>query len=358
MKNIKLLLVAFISGMLFNACSTDFEVAAPYKEIPIVVGMLNKSDSIHYIKVNKAYLNKDGSAYTAGSVLDSNLYPYPLSVKLYAFNAIGVAIDSVSLDTVHLAKDPGTFQTNNVIYATPPYKLRYLSAVNKDTVWASYRVIVRRASDHKYIASSSCNIVGELRFKTTPREIDLYNTTPTASLPEYKLQTMVWYAPRNGKRFSSLLRFRFRVQNDATGEDYLDSVDMQLMSNNRIAVNETNSTISYILSGQAFYTNLQIHLDPLPSAYRRVFVAPLEFHFEFAGEELDTYMEINNSTVNLSDVTPEYTNIDGGLGIFSSRTRKKFNDIKQVNLSLNSISGLKNNSIVGRGAGANDLGFR
>jgi hypothetical protein len=84
----------------------------------------------------------------------------------------------------------------------------------------------------------------------------------------------------------------------------------------------------------------------------------LEFHFEFAGEELDTYMEINNSSVNLSDVTPEYTNIDGGLGIFSSRTRKKFNDIKQVNLSLNSIAGLKNNSIVGRAAGANDLGFR
>lgn len=358
MKNIKLLLVALLGGMLLNACSTDFDVAAPYKEIPIVVGMLNKSDSIHYIKVNKAYLNKDGSAYTAGSVLDSNLYPYPLSVKLYAYNTLGVAIDSVSLDTVHLPKTSGTFQSNNVVYATPPYKLRYLSAVSKDTVWASYHVVVRRASDNKYIASSSCNIVGDLRFKNTPREIDIYNPLPTTSIPEYKKQTMVWYAPRNGKRFSALLRFRFRVQNDDTGEDYLDSVDMQLMSNNRIARNETNSEISYILLGQSFYTNLQIKLDPLPSAYRRMYVGPLEFHFEFAGEELDTYMEINNSTVSLSDVTPEYTNIDGGLGIFSSRTRKKFNDIKQVNLSLNSIAGLKSNSIVGRAAGANDLGFR
>ena len=135
---------------------------------------------------------------------------------------------------------------------------------------------------------------------------------------------------------------------------------MQLMSNNRLQQNDGNAEVDYVLTGTSFYNNLRIKLQPYPapSAYRRVYVAPLEIHFEFGGEDLDTYMELNNSTISLSEVVPEYTNIDGGLGIFSSRVRRKFNDIKQVNLSLNTIFGLKNNSMVGRGAGANDLGFR
>lgn len=360
MNRVKNIFVVLLSVFIVGGCSTDFDVAAPYKEIPIIVGLLNKNELVHHIKVNKAFLNKDGSAYDAGSVLDSNLYPYPLQVKLYALNAAGIAFDSVSLDTVQIPKTGGgTFQSNDVYYATSPFKLRYLSInSSKDTIWARHKVVVRRASDNKYIASAVCYIVGDLRFANAPLQVDIYNPSPSSLSPEYKSPKFSWFASRNGKRYSGFLRFKFRVQNDVTGEDYLDSVDMQLMSNNRLQKNDGSTQIDYVLSGAQFYTNLQIKLDPLPTAYRRLYVGPLEFHFEFAGEELDTYMELNNSTIGLSEVVPEYTNVDGGLGIFSSRTSKKFNDIKQVNLSLNSIYGLKNNSIVGRAAGANDLGFR
>lgn len=361
MNRVKIFFVAIVGVLIVNGCTTEFDVAAPYKEIPIVVGLLNKNDLIHYIKINKAYLNKEGSAYSAGSILDSNLYPYPLSVKLYALSAVGVAFDSVSLDTVHIAKTgTGTFVSNDVVYATPPYKLKYNSILNaKDTLWSSYKLVVRRASDNKFITSSSCNILGEIKFSKTPREIDLYNPFPSQTVPEYKKQLLSWTASRNGRRYSAFLRFKFRVQNDATGEDYLDSVDMRLMSNNRLQRNDGNTDVDYTLSGETFFYNLQIALDPLATAYRRVYSGPIEIHFEFAGEELDTYMELNNSTISLSEIVPEYTNIEGGFGIFSSRTRRKFNDIKQVNLSLNTIYGLKNNKIVGRAAGAaNDLGFR
>ncbi len=358
MKKILFSLSLFASvAMLFNSCSTDFEVAAPYKEIPIIVGLLNKSDSIHYIKVNKAYLNKDGSAYVAGTVADSNIYPYPISVKLYALSTTNVKIDSVSLDTTRIFKSGGTFQTNDIVYKTPPYKLKFTSNSGADTTWARYQVVVRRISDNKLIASATCAIVSDMRFKTAPTQVDIYNPFPSTSVPEYKSPTFRWFTARNGKRYSAKLRFKFRVVNDALGVNYNDSVDMQLMSNNRNGSTDGKAEIAYILNGQNFYTNLQIALDPLPFGYRREYTGPLEFHFEYAGEELDTYMEINNSTVSLSEVVPEYTNINGGLGIFSSRVRRKFADIRQTNLSLNSIDGLKNNSIVGRRAGANDLGF-
>jgi hypothetical protein len=342
---------------LFNSCSTEFEVAAPYKEIPIIVGLLNKSDSIHYVKVNKAYLNKEGSAFLAGTVSDSNIFPYPLSVKLYALNTSNARIDSVTLDTTRITKSNGTFQSNDIVYKTPSYKLKFISFSGADTTWARYEIVVRRASDNKLMASSITSVVSDVRFKAVPRELDIYNPFPSSSTPEYKNPTLRWFTARNGRRYSAFLRFKFRVVNTTLGVNYMDSVDMQLMSNNRNGGSDGKAEITYTFSGFSFYNNLQIALDPLPFGYRREYVGPLEIHFEYAGEDLDTYMEINNSTVSLSEVVPEYTNINGGLGIFSSRVRKKFADIKQTNLSLNSIEGLKTNSIVGRKAGANDLGF-
>jgi hypothetical protein len=349
-----LLIAIFV---LFNSCSTDFEVAAPYKEIPIIVGLLNKSDSIHYIKVNKAYLNKEGSAFVAGGVSDSNLFPYPISVKLYALNLSNARFDSVTLDTTRIFKTGTIFNTNDIVYKTPNYKLRYTSFSGQDTTWARYELVVRRVSDNKVIASAITSVVSDVRFSSAPREIDIYNVTPTTSLPEYKTQVLKWFTARNGKRYSAKLRFKYRVENDGLGISYLDSLDMQLMSNNRNGALDGKGEINYTLLGQSFYNNLQNKLDPLPTGYRRRYVGPLEIHFEYAGIDLDTYMEINNSTVSLSEVVPEYTNINGGYGIFSSRVRKKFADSRQTNLSLNTIEGLRSNAIVGRKAGANDLGF-
>lgn len=342
--------------LMFNSCSTEFEVAAPYKEIPIVYGLLNKLDQYHYIKVNKAYLNKEGSAYTAGAVTDSNLYPYTLDVKLIAVNSLGVEFDSVKLDTIHMPKEPGNFQTNNVYYRTPSYKLKFLSATKTDTVWADYIVRVRKVESDgitlgKLIASSSCSVVGEVRFKLTPNQIDLWDPINSETRPEYKKQTLKWLSARNGKRYSAFLRFYFKVENDLLGTSELDSIDMQLMSNNKVNSIDGSTEIVYVLDGELFYRNIQIALDPLASGYRRRYVPPLQFHFQFGGSDLDTYMEVNGSTISLSEVVPEYTNIEGGLGIFSSRTTKVFNDIKQVNLSLNAIQGLKSSSLT------KDLGF-
>lgn len=345
--NLSILAIVFT---FFNSCSTDFEVAAPYKEIPIVFGLLNKSDQYHFIKVNKAYLNKDGSAYLAGTVRDSNLYPYPLDVKLIALNSLGIEFDSVKLDTVHVTKEPGNFQTNNVYYRTPSYKLEYLSASKTDTVWADYVVRIRRLESDgitlgKIIAKSKCSIVGEVRFKVTPTQIDLWDPIHNATRPEYKNQSLSWNSARNGRRYSAFLRFKFKVENDGLQTSELDSIDMQLMSNNRVSTSDGLAQINYLLAGEVFYNKLRTSLAILPFGYRRVYVPPLEIHFQFAAQDLDTYMEINNSTISLSEVVPEYTNIEGGLGVFSSRTMRVFKDIKQVNLSLNSITGLKNSSL-------------
>jgi hypothetical protein len=321
-------------AMLLSACSTDFDVTAPYKEIPVIFGILNKDESVQYIKINKAYLNDEGSAIIAGSVPDSNIYPYPIEAKLFAtYTPITDAnikyIDSVVLDTVHLNKEAGSFNANNIFYKTPAgFKVKY-AIINRDTTWANYQIVV---------------------------EVKLYNRFTKI----YLNHTFNWNGAINGKMYTTFLRFKFREVDDLAGTSVDKYVDMPMFENIKTSNSIGTSKISYTLSGEAFFTYLQAELDPLTSSSaRREYIAPLEICFNVAGEELTKYIEINNGSGGLNDIRPDYSNVEGGLGIFSSRMGKLFNQLKQTNLSQDAIYALKEGDITGRGAGtANDLGFR
>lgn len=350
-------------AMLLSACSTDFDVTAPYKEIPVVFGILNKDESVQYIKINKAYLNDEGSAIIAGSVPDSNVYPYPIEAKLYAsYTPITDAnikyIDSVVLDTVHLNKEAGSFNANNIFYKTPAgFKVKYLySNVSRDTTWANYQIVVRRKSDGKLIAKSRTPIVADFLFSGTQNEVKLYSRFTKI----YLNHTFSWNGAINGKMYTALLRFKFREVDDLAGTSEEKFVDMPMFENIKTSNSNGSSKISYTLSGEAFFTYLQAKLDPLTSSSaRREYIAPLELYFNVAGEEMTKYIEINNGSGGLNDIRPEYSNVEGGLGIFSSRMNKVFNQLNKTNLSQDAIYALKEGDITGRGAGtANDLGFR
>lgn len=76
------LLSAFAALLgLFNSCSTDFDVAAPYKEIIVINGLLNPLDSVHYVHVGKAFLG-EGDVFKMAQQADSTNYADILDVKL------------------------------------------------------------------------------------------------------------------------------------------------------------------------------------------------------------------------------------------------------------------------------------
>ncbi len=363
--------LSFIAILSFNSCSTELDIAADYKEIPVVFGMLTKGDTVQYIKINKAYLNTEGSAITAGSNLDSNIFPYPLIVKLYGLHPTPdpltgayTILDSVTLDTVTIAKDPGNFNANNVLFKTPAgYKLKFVGTpnANADTNWCIYELVVRKASNNSILVKSRTRLVEDFRLTSAGTFLNLAVPTSNTQTPvEYRNSKLSWTTPQYGRQFNGYMIFKFREVNDATGESIEKSIKRNIFVNNRIDNLESNSDdISYTVQGQQFYDWIQNELEPLEAtAARREYIAPIEFHFEYAGDELSQYFQINNNNVSLSDVSPEFTNIEGGFGVFSSRMRKSFKDVVRTNLSLQSIQELKDGRITGRAAGANDLGFR
>ena len=64
--------LAVLAAFLLTACSNDLEVAAPWKDIPVVWGMISRSDTAHYVRVEKAFLDP---AVPAGTIAISPRVP-------------------------------------------------------------------------------------------------------------------------------------------------------------------------------------------------------------------------------------------------------------------------------------------
>ena len=139
MRNLTILLL--VLSVLFIACETDFEVNANWKEVTVVYGLLDQSNTQQYIKINKAYLG-EGNALQMASIADSvNYNPNNLEVKIIkvkegSFGSI-TRLDSIYLDTTLVIKDDGLFSTNeNIIYVTAIEDSNFFmsqSAIEKDS---------------------------------------------------------------------------------------------------------------------------------------------------------------------------------------------------------------------------------
>ena len=82
MKQFFLSILLFLSLIFITSCSTKLDVNAEYKDITVVYGLLNQNDSIHYIKINKAFIGDDNAYYMAADPKLSNYNPADLDVYM------------------------------------------------------------------------------------------------------------------------------------------------------------------------------------------------------------------------------------------------------------------------------------
>ncbi|MFW5974993.1 MAG: hypothetical protein ACOCQ6_02185, partial [Bacteroidota bacterium] len=117
MRNTVIFFWAFIV-LLFISCETDFDVTAEWKDVTIVYGLLNQNDSVHHVKINKAFLG-DGNLLEYAAIEDSNTYQTKLNVVLEEYDGTQVT-RSFELDTTTITnKEEGDFyHPEQIIYTT------------------------------------------------------------------------------------------------------------------------------------------------------------------------------------------------------------------------------------------------
>ncbi len=318
-------IVILLLFVLINSCKTDFNIIAPYKQTTVVYGLLDPGSTVQYIKINKAFLG-EGNALVMAQQADSiNYPPGSLDVSLQLLSNFGQVAQTYQLDTTTLIpKDPGIFSN--------PYQVLYKSKPG-DVSWqynASYNLVIRNKSDQTTLSSSTLT-VGAILDTTDirPGPSEPINFTGSGGSPKYQVQ---FIAATNGRLYSLIIRFLFTEINIATHDTTFNkAVDWNQGTVKAQHLNGTEQII-FEFNRADFYTFLESQLTASPTIKRIANAKPLDFIITYAGDDLSTYIDVNQPSIGIIQQKPEYSNITGGIGIFSSRS------------SLNLYRGMDNDS--------------
>lgn len=317
----KLGLVA-IFVVLFNSCDNSLNVTADWKEIPVVYGLLNPSASENYIRVNRAYLNQEGDAISYGGIADS-IYFEDLTVSLVETrNGVeGNTINFVKVDgdTIGLPKEEGIFaQSPNFLYRTN-YDIKASDFAN---LYSYELVVVNNKSNKVYRAKA--NMVGETEILSPLREQDpRFNIDDDTNRYIY----IIYREAPQAKMYDCVIRFRYQEYDKSNPSQVrLDSVDWQVFKSKetiRLRGYEEQQTN---IRSYLFYDFLRSAIDADPNKER--IPVDMAFHLYAAGEDMYTYVAVNQPSIGIVQKKPEFTNVTDGLGIFSSLNIKSLNHIK------------------------------
>ena len=299
----------------FASCTTDVELYADYKDIPVIYGLLDATQDTNFIRINRAFSGSNDNMINANDIaliVDSCNYPGKLDARIIEYknvygNQFAPTGRVIMLDTTTVHnKQEGIFYApdQKVYFTTEPFY------VNTNSAKYQYRLEVVKDKD---TISSETGIVGgegfsifnsQLSFKAKPSEGTgkiRFRLADNATFYEMKMVFKYRESLQGGPEVEKQVHHSFGVR----------SVDELLIENN----------ISYFIYAEnLLFTLLEESIGgDTMSVVRHFDDQPIELYLAAGGDELYNYIQINTNSGGFSQTIPDYTNINGGYGVFSSR---------------------------------------
>ena len=321
----------------FNACSTDVDLYADYKDIPIIYGLLDASLDTNYIRINRAFSGSNGNHIDATEVAlieDSCNYPGKLKAYVVKYrNAYGNTYqstgDTIVLDTITINnKEEGIFYSprQKVYYTDRPL------AVNNGNSKYKYKLFVYKDND---TITSETGIVGGEDFKVVTRTMTftaeesnrsgriLFTQADNAVFYDVKMEVFYKESHNGGPLVEKQLTYKFGAK----------SIDELNKDGNMFYVTYAENALFSMLK-EAIGSDTVVNPNH-PHVARYFDSKPMRITLAAGGDELYNYIQVNQQS-GFSQTVPDYTNIFGGRGVFSSRV----NLVEDVNISARTQSDL------------------
>ena len=299
------------------SCNNEIKIAAPWKETIVVYGLLDPASSVNYIRIQKAYLDPEGNAYQFVQSNDS-IYPGVLDVKLFV-RKNGAIIDTlfpklVNGDNEGIKKDTGLFSSSpNYLYKISDhiFDSRLISGGMEDY---EYELKVKNIATG-YECSSKTFTTGllEALAPVSPGSKDI-----TINDKANSFISVYYREGRFVKTYDMIIRFWYKeTQKSDTNIKTIKSFDWNIFKNKPTKTINGYETQLFAISGSIFYEILKGTIKPNASVKREALYCDVEYYG--AGEDLFTFIQVNQPSIGIIQKKPEYSNITNGLGIFSSR---------------------------------------
>ena len=322
MKKIYLILSVF--AIVFSACETDFDVNADWEETTVVFGLLDAAKDTQFIKISKAFLGEADALQMAQYSDSINFNKGELDVKITRINNNG-STDTIMLNEIRTLRDEGDFNDSIVMYTFENFEFesnslnQYTNFLNANS---EYELLIKNNITSNSV-SATTSIIGAFNFSTNPSKFVFYNST--YGLDAY--QDLDWIPSITPKAVAYQIGVRFHYKEDNVIKDLFW---------NQIQVDKYESSLT--LYGRDFISFLDGKLSKDNST--REFLS-IDIIMTLGSQDLKTYMEVNSPITGIVQERPQFTNINNGIGLFSSRYTREY-----VNLPLSpeSLDYLINNS--------------
>lgn len=302
----KILTIIALMTMLFVSCSTKVDLYCNEGDTTIVYAVLEVDADTNYFRITKSSLSNE------------IIYNYEdIDVKFAGVFKNETQVDTIMLDTVYKMVDRE--------------KRMYYYTTKKLDKGHEYTLLIHRKADDVTV-SSKINTICNIRFK---KPIGKYINF----LSSYNSK-IEWagsgssFAPQINASFFEITTF-FHYKELMPGAT--DTVEryMEWPMRSEQAENLYNpSDFDYVIhyNPTVFFDRLERDdylVNNSPYGVQR-WLMPFEIRITAYGEELYKYFIINNATSLIQEV-PNYTNIENGIGLMSSRTIvSTFHVIEQV----------------------------
>ncbi|MDR2084813.1 MAG: hypothetical protein LBP67_07450 [Bacteroidales bacterium] len=327
MKNINIVLILTLL-LFFSSCDNSINLATDWEETTVVYTFLDHNDSISYIKVTKAFLANDNILTLAG-IRDSSEYEN-ISVTLEKYNN-GTLVKIFDFEPVEIDnKDSGIFYSPyQTVYAAVTYNeldALYTTYPSKN----SYTYKVRILNNSGEEVGATIPLVSE----TMNLRLPVFNPTSgdpgTVSFLSSKdhKQSITWDTITNGyyTNVSAEIIISELLKNG-------DTIRRIIPWNNLFSVtnaneNLTNGRITKDIQSASFFSMMlrsvlysdQTQEDAVDKRRLDYFT----LIFKSAGKAYYEYLSMANMSTGLNQDVPNYTNVENGLGLITSRIAYRY----------------------------------
>jgi hypothetical protein len=311
-----------ITFALFNSCKNDLDALAPYKESIAVYGLIDPTDSVNYIRVNRVFLGA-GSAVDVAQIQDSVYFkPGEATVTVEKYWNGLLKQKYIFTETYEKPLQQGVFNANQLIYkSTKKFKpdslgrfFEYVLKVTNNTTSTVFE-----SEKIKLIKDISLNPSSSMCTATLGLNCFFNQSNVSILTPSNAKTKVMFYSPTNCASTSFKLRMHYRNL-------FLDNSEEKMYyefdrGNLNAETSNGGELMDYTFSGVNFYSALSNGVPDRSNLKERV-VDSMTFHFYFAGNEYKLYQEVNNTSGSFGQEKPIYTNMkNGAVGVFSSRTK-------------------------------------
>ena len=315
------------------SCQKDFKTVSDYKDITIVYALLDQHDKDIYIKVNKAFLG-EGDALIMAQQPDSSNYPEKLIVKIDEYEG-NDKVSTIEFDTTTIYnKESGVFYyPEQPIYKSKPFDLydikHYIRPEGDtlfDTLWLNpnhkYKLTIQFPDTSKTVTSETYLVHDFTITKPGFSKIIKFTNDPDATT------TIRWDKPSSSGSSSPLYRYELSmVLNYREHSIDQDTIDKSLTFFSVTLTPDKNlSEISYFFYDKNFFSACQKQI-PYSNPQEEANVVGrysqnVEIDVAVANEDYTLYLEVYKPSTSIVQEKPVYTNIENGIGLFSSRYKK------------------------------------